>query len=174
MTRRLLGTGSFILAALLVAGLLSGTAIPARADTSAKDEARAITDQIICPCSCGEVLTGCTCDTGKSMKAFVDSSVKSGKGKDEVMGALVSQYGEVVRGAPKAQGFNLIVWIAPFAATLLGLVIAAVILRRWVRRPVPAVATVSTGGAMPPVPSSDEELDELRARAEDELRRLRE
>ncbi len=166
-------TGS-LLAALLGAGLLSGAALPARADTPAKDEARAITDQIICPCSCGEVLTGCTCDTGKSMKGFVESSIKAGKGKDDVMGALVAQYGEVVRGAPKAQGFNLIVWIAPFAATLAGFVIAAVILRRWVRRPAPTVAAGFAGASAPPVPSADEELDELRARAEAELRRLRE
>jgi cytochrome c-type biogenesis protein CcmH len=174
MTRRFLGAGSLFLTLVLAAGLLSGTALPVRADAPAKDEARAITDQIICPCSCGEVLTGCTCDTGKSMKAFVESSVKAGKGKDEVMGALVAQYGEVVRGAPKAQGFNLIVWIAPFAATLIGLILAAVILRRWVRRPVPAVAAASAGGAAPPVPLPDEDLDALRARAEDELRRLRE
>jgi cytochrome c-type biogenesis protein CcmH len=111
------------------------------------------------------------------MQAFVERSLKGGKSKDEIVGALVAQYGEVIRGAPKPQGFNLIVWVAPFAATLAGLAIAFVILRRWARR---APALAGAGGAsmgVPPVPSpgrtAEEDLEALRDRAEAELRRLR-
>jgi len=50
------------------------------------------------------------------MQGTVENGIKAGKSKKEIVGALVSQYGEVIRGAPKAEGFNLIVWIAPFAA----------------------------------------------------------
>ncbi|MGH7680604.1 MAG: cytochrome c-type biogenesis protein [Candidatus Eiseniibacteriota bacterium] len=141
----------------------------------AKDPARKITSQLICPCSCGEILSGCTCDTGKAMQAFVSDGLKGGKSKDQIVASLVAKYGEVIRGAPKAEGFNLIVWIAPFAATLLGFVIAGWILLRWVRRraPVPVAGPVgvapSWGG-----PAAAQDLDSLRARAESELERLRE
>jgi cytochrome c-type biogenesis protein CcmH/NrfF len=163
---------------LVGAALLIGTlaCVGRLATAGERDPARAITSQLICPCSCGEVLSGCTCDTGKSMQGFVENSLKAGKGKDQIVGALVSQYGEVIRGAPKPKGFNLVVWIAPFVATAIGFLIAALVLRRWVRRHELVVAPV--GG--PPSPgqgaprSVEGELAALRARAEAELRRLRE
>jgi cytochrome c-type biogenesis protein CcmH/NrfF len=143
--------------------------------TSAKprDPVHEITSQIICPCSCGEVLSGCTCETGKSMQATVENGIKVGKSKKAIVGALVSQYGEVIRGAPKAEGFNLIVWIAPFAATLLGFAIAFWILRRWVRRR--DAAGVRPDGTVPFPSDRTFEADQeaLRARAEEELRQLR-
>jgi len=166
--RVMAGLGAALVAVLLLAALPAGAA--------PKDPARDITDQIICPCSCGEVLTGCTCDTGKSMQAFVTDELKNGKGKDQITAELVAKYGEVILGAPKAKGFNLIVWIAPFAATLLGLGIATVILLRWARRrsaPVLAMAGGPAGG-VGGGGAAQEDFDALRARAEAELRRLRE
>jgi cytochrome c-type biogenesis protein CcmH len=142
-----------------------------------KDPARVITDGIICPCSCGEILTGCTCETGKAMRAYVEREVGAGKTQDQVEAALVQQYGEVILGAPKAQGFNLIVWVAPIVATLVGFTIATFILLRWSRRRrevVPVGAGASGFGAPAPRGDAESQLAALRARAEEELRRLRE
>jgi len=148
-----------------------------------RDPAHEITSQLICPCSCGEVLSGCTCETGKSMQATVEKGIKAGKSKNEIVGALVSQYGEVIRGAPKAEGFNLIVWIAPFAATLAGFALAFWILRRWVRRREafgdveaegqPAEERDVAQGRFPAGRSLQRDADALRLRAEEELRELR-
>ena len=170
--------------ALLV--LFVGVVHPSFAKPS--DPAHEITSQLICPCSCGEVLSGCTCETGKSMQGTVENGIKAGKSKKEIVGALVSQYGEVIRGAPKAEGFNLIVWIAPFAATLFGFALAFWILRRWVRRR-GAFADVDveglpadgrpidrrTGGTVPfrVRRSLEADTEALRQRAEAELRELR-
>ena len=150
-----------------------------------RDPAHEITSNLICPCSCGEVLSGCTCETGKSMQATVENGIKAGKSKNEIVTALVSQYGEVIRGAPKAEGFNLIVWIAPFAATLAGFAIAFWILRRWVRQRVAfGDLDTDTGGqrdegrggtaaGYPSGRSAGTDADALRERAEEELRELR-
>ena len=46
-----------------------------------RDPAHAITSQLICPCSCGEVVSGCICETGMSMKATVENGIKAGKSK---------------------------------------------------------------------------------------------
>jgi cytochrome c-type biogenesis protein CcmH/NrfF len=140
-----------------------------------RDPAHAITSDLICPCSCGEVLSGCTCETGKSMQATVANGIKAGKSKDQIVGALVSQYGEVIRGAPKPEGFNLIVWIAPFAATLAGFAIAFWILTRWVRRrgPLAPADAPGRGPVFPAGRSLEEDLESLRARAEAELRQSR-
>jgi len=159
--------------ALLV--VLAGGIAPAVATESAagrKDPARAITSQLICPCSCGEILSGCTCDTGKAMQGFVTDALKTGKGKDQIVASLVAKYGEVIRGAPKAEGFNLIVWIAPFVATVIGFFIAAFVLRRWVgRRRVTAGGPVG-GGLIGAPTTADQDLARLRARAEAELKRM--
>lgn len=159
-------------ALILALGLLSG-ALSAPVQAAKKDPARTITDNIICPCSCGEILTGCTCETGKAMRAYVDTEVKGGKTKDQIEAALVSQYGEVILGAPKAKGFNLLVWVAPVVATVVGLLIASFVLVRWRRRAAPATPLADGPGA--PFRTDPEARDAaLRARAEEEYRRLQE
>jgi len=161
----------------LVATAMAAFAAPLPA--KGKDPAQEITSQLICPCSCGEVVSGCICETGMSMKATVENGIKAGKSKKEIVGALVSQYGEVIRGAPKPEGFNLIVWIAPFAATLLGFTIAWLFLRRLVRRRGERVTAAAHGDVRQETVaflsgrSLEEDRDSLRARAEAELRQMK-
>ena len=171
---RLRLSGRSVLVAFLALAPALMALPPARANESAAgtkaDPVRAITSQLICPCSCGEVLSGCTCETGIGLKGYVDREIKAGKGKEAIEASLVAKYGEVILGAPKAKGFNLVVWVAPFAATLFGFGIATMILARWARRK----RAVAAGG---PEASStleaDMTLERLRARAEAELREMR-
>ena len=67
MIRRFL----LLILALTAAAVLPGTAHATESAAGRKDPARAITSQLICPCSCGEILSGCTRETGKSMQGFV-------------------------------------------------------------------------------------------------------
>jgi len=158
------------LLAMLAGWIAPAVAVAVESAAGRKDPARAITSQLICPCSCGEILSGCTCDTGKAMQGFVTDALKGGKGHDEIVASLVAKYGEVIRGAPKAEGFNLIVWIAPFVATVIGFIIAAFVLRRWVGR---RSVTAMPGGGMIGAPTTaDQDLARLRARAEAELKRM--
>jgi cytochrome c-type biogenesis protein CcmH len=176
VTRPRLLAAVVVFAVGIVLGLVLAT-LPALAIESAsgrKDPARAITSQLICPCSCGEILSGCICETGKSMQGFVSDQLKAGKDKDQITASLVSKYGEVILGAPKAEGFNLVVWIAPFLATLLGFLIAAFVLRRWVRRRSALALATAGPGSLHPSVRGQEDMAALRARAEEELQRLRE
>jgi len=168
---------------LLVASFAASPAAGNESASGKKDPARAITSQLICPCSCGEILSGCTCETGKAMQGYVDRELKSGKSKDQIEAALVNQYGEVILGAPKAKGFNLLVWVAPFLATAFGFLVASLVLLRWVRHRVPAAAMAPGAGAAGaarsdmgggPTNTAEQDLDALRARAEAELKRYRE
>lgn len=184
MIRRRLVVAYAVFAAGIVLGLIVAS-LPALAVESAsgrKDPARAITSQLICPCSCGEILSGCICETGKTMQAFVSDELEAGKTKEQITASLVSKYGEVILGAPKAEGFNLVVWIAPFVATLIGFLIAGFVLRRWVRRRA-GLALATAGAGTPDGPAGEggarsataqEDLEALRSRAEEELQSLRE
>jgi cytochrome c-type biogenesis protein CcmH/NrfF len=165
-----------LLALVVLAAIAAWTATPARAADMAagpkKDPAQAITSQLICPCSCGEVLSGCTCDVGIALKGYVGDELKAGKDKEAIEAALIAKYGEVILGAPKAKGFNLIVWVAPFLATFLGFGIASMVLVRWVRRKRELVSAAGVPG--PLTPDLEASRDALRARAEAELRELKE
>ena len=160
----------FLAVLLAMLAVATGAAWAVESAAGRKDPARAITSQLICPCSCGEILSGCICETGVSMNAYVAKEIKAGKAKETIEAALVAKYGEVILGAPKAKGFNLLVWVLPFLMTAIGLSTAWVILRRWVRRKselVPAAAAA-------PGSSAEADLAVLRARAEAELRRMEE
>jgi cytochrome c-type biogenesis protein CcmH/NrfF len=163
--------------ALVIAFALGSGLVPAaRANDAASgtqaDPGRAITSQLICPCSCGEILSGCTCETGIALKGYVDRELKAGKDRKAIEASLIAKYGEVILGAPKAKGFNLVVWVAPFVATLIGFGIATMVLLRWVRTK-RAVAVASGGSAASTGTAPDPALEQLRARAEAELREMK-
>ena len=75
----------------------------------------------------------------------LEERLRAGETPSQIRAYFVEKYGLWILLAPPRQGFNLLVWVAPFAALLSGLVVVAFVLRRWTRRPPPAVA------AAPPI-----------------------
>jgi len=69
-------------AALLTILFLLG--VTASSEAKPRDPAHAITSQLICPCSCGEVLSGCTCETGKTMQGYVENAIKHNEFSDKL------------------------------------------------------------------------------------------
>ena len=81
-------------------------------------------------------------------------------GTSEILDAFESTYGEHIRMAPPKRGFNLVGWLTPFAALLIGAIGVLFLLRSW-RRPV----TVGAPADVTPirVSASEEELARLDA-----------
>lgn len=80
------------------------------------------------------------------MRAIVRERLAAGDSPEQVREYFVARYGEWILLAPRRRGFNLLVWGFPIAAVALGLVVVALLLRRWTRRP--AVARVAVDPAM--------------------------
>jgi cytochrome c-type biogenesis protein CcmH len=57
----------------------------------------------------------------QAMKSEVRQFLAAGYTEAQIFDYFEQSYGEFVRLEPKARGFNLVVWIAPVAAFLLGL-----------------------------------------------------
>lgn len=73
-------------------------------------------------------------ETASQMRGIIRERLAAGESPAEVRAYFVEKYGEWILLAPPKSGFNLLVWVVPFAGLGLGLVLVAVVLRRWSRR----------------------------------------
>ena len=78
-------------------------------------------------------------ETANQMRGIIRERLAAGESPAEVRAYFVEKYGEWILLAPPKSGFNLLVWVVPFAGLGLGLVLVAVVLRRWSRNIPPGV-----------------------------------
>jgi cytochrome c-type biogenesis protein CcmH len=142
----------------------------ARAVVSA-DERDALEHRIRCQCGCTLDVYTCrttdfSCQVSPSMHRDVMGLVSGGYSAQEIIEAFVGVYGERVLMAPSTNGFNLLGWVAPFAALGGGAILVTALLRTW-RRPTAANAAprLSTVGSSD---ATDEELARLDAAVRDD------
>ena len=86
-------------------------------------------------------------ETANQMRGIIRERLAAGESPAEVRAYFVEKYGEWILLAPPKSGFNLLVWVVPFAGLGLGLVLVAVILRRWSRK-IPPGAPASVDPAL--------------------------
>lgn len=101
---------------------LSGDALAARTDEISSD--------MRCPVCQGLSVADSPSKSAVGMKTEVRELLSQGYTKEQILLYFEQAYGEFVLLKPKAEGFNLVVWIAPVAAILLGLVVVFVRVRR--------------------------------------------
>jgi cytochrome c-type biogenesis protein CcmH len=73
-------------------------------------------------------------ETASQMRGIIRERLAAGESPAQVRAYFVEKYGEWILLAPPKSGFNLLVWVVPFAGLGLGLVLVAVVLRRWSRK----------------------------------------
>ena len=122
-------------------------------------------EHVICRCgTCGRRRIGeCTCSQAADQRAEVSRLVAEGKTREQIVEALVAQWGsQEVLAEPIDQGFNRMAWLLPYGIGLSGIVLVGGVAVRWSRkRGVPADA--------PTTPTSRQDLSD---RLDDELREL--
>lgn len=117
--------------------------------------------QIMSPFCPGRTLANCPSPQAATMRDRVKKQLAAGMSENEIVDSLYAIYGEVVLGAPRAEGFGILAWVMPALFLLLGVGLLMGWLRSTGRRS-------AAGGSAPPP-----ELDpEERARLEAELSEL--
>jgi cytochrome c-type biogenesis protein CcmH len=144
--------------ALLV--ILAANSLSLAADRN--ERIRTLSGNFICVCSCRQLLNACNhfnCPSSGPMFAELGKMVDEGTTDKEVIAHFVDKYGSTVLSAPPVSGFNLTAWITPFAALVIGALIAIYFLRQFRSR---------WAGA----PESTADLTKYQGKVEEELKKF--
>ena len=122
---------------------------------------------IRCQCGCTLDVYTCrttdfSCEVSPAMHADIKSLVEGGYSAQEILDSFVDTYGERALMAPRAQGFNLLGYVAPFIALGAGALAIVVVLRAW------GAKTPGATPAVPMVQGTPAELARLEAAIRDD------
>ena len=111
----------------LLLGSLTWAQVP-----SQKEMVDKMVDHLMCTCGCPHLIGQCgdECGVAPQLIHEISDLVSQGKTEEEVYSAFEAKYGLVVLAVPKAEGFNMLLWILPFLGMLVGTVVVFVVFSR--------------------------------------------
>jgi cytochrome c-type biogenesis protein CcmH len=98
------------------------------------DEVNRIARTLYCPVCPNTPLDVCNTQACAQWRAMIKEKLTQGQTEEQIRAYFVAQYGDVVLGAPPAQGFNWIAYILPALGIVLGGVVAWFTVRQWLVR----------------------------------------
>jgi cytochrome c-type biogenesis protein CcmH/NrfF len=101
------------------------------AELALEEETKKVAAQLRCPVCQGLSIQDSPSELARQMKDVVREKLKAGETPDQVKAYYVSKYGEWVLLTPPARGFNLAVYLLPFAGLLGGAVLVGILAVRW-------------------------------------------
>ena len=108
----------FILFALIVLATLISNSFSF--SESIDDEAREISYLLMCPVCQGQSVAESNSELAKDMRSIIREKLEAGESKEQIINYFVNRYGESILGYPPVKGVNLLLWILPALAVVLG------------------------------------------------------
>ena len=150
---------------------VSIVAEPVNAASVAKTTRQAVSEGLTCQCGCGLTVANCNhpnCSFSVPARDRIDKLIAQGMDRAQIIGVFRAQYGEKVLSAPTTQGFNLLAWLMPPIALLVGAGVVMLTMSRWGGSP-PAPGAPGASGS-PPAGSDNSALRrELERRLREEM-----
>lgn len=106
--------------ATLMLVIVVSTGAPASAQTPTPNQINEVARELWCPLCNGVRLDNCELQACVQMREVIAEKLVAGDSKEQIKAYFVTQYGDVVLGAPSGQGFNIVVWILPALVALVG------------------------------------------------------
>ncbi|MFN4192059.1 MAG: cytochrome c-type biogenesis protein CcmH [Tabrizicola sp.] len=103
------------------------------ADPALEARARAISRDIRCPVCQGETIDDSHAPISRDLRLIIRERLVAGDSDAEVVDFIVARYGEGVLFKPRAEGVNLVLWLAGPALLLAGIAVAVAAGRRRAR-----------------------------------------
>ena len=104
-------------------------------------EAARVTGSVMSPFCPGRLIADCPSPAAIELREQIRKRIAAGETAETIKAELLETYGEFVRAAPTAEGFDLAAWLVPPIA----LVVAAVSVMVWMRRRGTKLAPESAG-----------------------------
>lgn len=142
---------------LLVFAAAFASPLFAQAPVQSTDRAKALGNQLMCTCGCGDTAGSCShpgaafsgpCDVAKGKLKEMNERIGRGESDKTILQAFVQEFGESALAAPPARGFNWFAYTFPGVAFAIGLFLVIMVIRVWRHRP-PQMAPAS-GPAVSP------------------------
>jgi cytochrome c-type biogenesis protein CcmH len=145
------GWGTLLAILLLTVGI-GDAQEPAPKLTQQQIEAKAkeIDRLIMAPCCWTQPVSDHYSGVASEIRQGIRKMLAEGKTRQQILDFYVAKYGERILSMPKAEGFNLMAYVLPAMALLVGAVIVRAVIRAW-NRPTPAAAS----GPAPQAASED-------------------
>jgi cytochrome c-type biogenesis protein CcmH len=89
--------------------------------------------EVICP-TCHTTLDQSSSPVADRMRTFIRVRIAAGDTKTKIKDRLVAEFGQEVLASPPKRGFNLLAWVLPPVAAVIGAGAIAVLAVRWSRR----------------------------------------
>ncbi len=99
------------------------------ADAAMEARARQISQKLRCPICQGENIDESNAAISRDLRLYVRERLVAGDSDEQVIDNVVDRFGEFVLFEPRAQGGNLLLWLAGPLMALIGLAIAFRFLR---------------------------------------------
>jgi cytochrome c-type biogenesis protein CcmH len=161
---RRLRTGVLLLAlALPMTTTALATSATATATAATRVSFTDIETEVMCVV-CHEPLAVAQSPEAFQERDYIRGLILQGKSKRTIESDLVQQYGPAVLAKPPAHGFNLLVWVVPPVAVILGVITLAITIPRWRRRTRQADAANPAAGTVALSDTDARRLDEDLAR----------
>ncbi|MBI4561600.1 MAG: cytochrome c-type biogenesis protein CcmH [Candidatus Rokubacteria bacterium] len=122
------------LTSLLLALLLTATVAPASAGSVNEETVREIASGLRCVVCQNLSVADSPSEMANQMRGIIRERLAAGESPEQVVAYFLDKYGEWILLSPRRQGFNLLVWTVPFLGLAAGLLVIAILTRRWSRR----------------------------------------
>jgi cytochrome c-type biogenesis protein CcmH len=132
------------------------------------DEVNDIAGELFCPVCENTPLDVCPTQACADWRALIRTQLSEGRTEEEIKDYFADQYGDRVLAEPPQEGFDLIVWLLPIGAVVVGGVFFYRYLHTMQRRR-PEPVTEPGAGAAPANGSRPIPVDDYVARIEQEV-----
>jgi len=76
----------------------------------------------------------------------IDAHIATGKNDQQVLDAMIQQYGPLAYVEPPKTGFGLVAWLMPIVYLFGGLALVVFVMKRWRKRPTTVVPMAGSSG----------------------------
>jgi cytochrome c-type biogenesis protein CcmH len=140
---------SLVLALVLGVRVLVSPALAQQPATDVSDNtAYEVASQLRCVVCQNLSVADSPSEMAQQMRVIVRERLAAGDRPEQVLQYFVDRYGEWILLAPRRRGFNLLIYLFPVVAVVVGFAVVGVLVARWTRRSAAAASAPSVDPAM--------------------------